>query len=59
MTPWTVAHQSPLSMEFCIKRIVKWVAIPFSKEVVAEIVPVLSGVIYVVSWWLLQLLLPP
>ena len=28
-TPWTVAGQAPLSMEF--SRILKWVAIPFSR----------------------------
>ena len=30
MTPWTVAHQAPLSMGFFQARILKWVAIPFS-----------------------------
>ena len=28
MTPWTVAHQAPLSMGFLQARILEWVAIP-------------------------------
>ena len=32
MTPWTVAHQAPLSMEFSQARILEWVAIPFSRD---------------------------
>ena len=31
-TPWTIAHQAPLSMEISQARILQWVAIPFSKE---------------------------
>ena len=31
-TPWTVAHQSPLSMEFSRPRILEWVSISFSKD---------------------------
>ena len=32
VTPWTVARQAPLSMEFSgILEILEWVAIPFSK----------------------------
>ena len=30
-TPWAVAHQAPLSMDF-LGRILQWVAIPFSRE---------------------------
>ena len=30
-TPWTVAHQAPLSMEFSQARILEWVAISFSR----------------------------
>ena len=30
-TPWTVAHQAPLSMGFFQARILEWVTIPFSK----------------------------
>ena len=30
VTPWTVAHQAPLSMEILQARIVEWVAISFS-----------------------------
>ena len=30
-TPWTVAHQAPLSMGFTRPRILGWVAIPFSR----------------------------
>ena len=30
VTPWTVAHQTPLPMEFTKARILEWVAIPFS-----------------------------
>ena len=30
-TPWTVAHQAPLSMGFFQPRILEWVAIPFSR----------------------------
>ena len=29
--PWTVAHHTPLSMEFFQARILEWVAISFSK----------------------------
>ena len=29
-TPWTVAHQAPLSMEFFRQEYWKWVAISFS-----------------------------
>ena len=29
-TPWTVAHQAPLSMGVLQARILEWVAIPFS-----------------------------
>ena len=29
-TPWTVAHQDPLSMGYS-KRVLEWVAIPFSR----------------------------
>ena len=32
VTPWTVACQAPLSMEFFRQKILEWVAIPFSKE---------------------------
>ena len=32
-TPWIVAHQAPLSMEFSRQgMILEWVAIPFSRE---------------------------
>ena len=31
VTPWTVAHQSPLSMEFTRQELLEWVAIPFSR----------------------------
>ena len=31
-TPWTVAHQAPLSMEFPKARIWEWVAISYSRE---------------------------
>ena len=31
-TPWTVAHQPPLSMEFFQAGILEWVAISYSKE---------------------------
>ena len=31
LTPWAVAYQVPLSMEFSRKRILEWVAIPFSR----------------------------
>ena len=31
MTPWTVTGQTPLSMGILQARILKWVAIPFSK----------------------------
>ena len=30
-TPWTVAHQAPLSMEFFQARLLEWVAIPSSR----------------------------
>ena len=30
-TPWTVAHQAPLSMGFSRQRILEWVAVPSSK----------------------------
>ena len=30
-TPWTIAHQSPLSMGILQARILEWVAIPFSR----------------------------
>ena len=30
-TPWTVAHQAPLSMGILQVRILEWVAIPFSR----------------------------
>ena len=31
-TPWTLAHQVPLSMGFFQARILEWVAISFSKD---------------------------
>ena len=31
VTPWTVAHQAPLSMEYLQARILEWVATPFSR----------------------------
>ena len=31
VTPWTVAHQAPLSMEFSRQKLLEWVAIPFSR----------------------------
>ena len=31
VTPWTVAHQVPLSMGFFQARILEWVAISFSR----------------------------
>ena len=31
-TPWTIAQQAPLSMEFSRQKILKWVAISFSRE---------------------------
>ena len=31
VTPWTVAHQAPLSMEFSRQEILEWVVISFSK----------------------------
>ena len=30
-TPWTVAHQAPLSMGILQARILEWVAMPFSR----------------------------
>ena len=30
-TPWTVAHQAPLSMGFLQERILEWVAVPYSR----------------------------
>ena len=30
-TPWTIAHQAPLSMEILQARILEWVAMPFSR----------------------------
>ena len=30
--PWTVAHQTPWSMEFSMARILEWVAISYSRE---------------------------
>ena len=30
-TPWTVAHQAPLSMEILQARVLEWVAISFSR----------------------------
>ena len=30
-TPWTVAHQAPLSMGILQARILEWVSVPFSK----------------------------
>ena len=32
MTPWTVAHQAPLSMAILQARILEWVAIPSSGD---------------------------
>ena len=32
MTPWTVAHQAPLSMAILQARILEWVAISFSRD---------------------------
>ena len=31
MTPWTVAHQAPLSMGILQARILKWIAMPSSR----------------------------
>ena len=31
-TPWTVAHQAPLSMRILQARILEWVAMPSSRE---------------------------
>ena len=31
VTPWTGAHQAPMSMGFFRQRILEWIAIPFSK----------------------------
>ena len=31
VTPWTVGHQAPLSMEFSRQEYLEWVSIPFSK----------------------------
>ena len=31
MTPWTIAHQAPLSFRILQARILEWVAIPFSR----------------------------
>ena len=33
VTPWTVAHQAPLFMEFFQARILKWVAISSSRGI--------------------------
>ena len=30
-TPWTVAHQAPLSMGILQARILEWVAVPYSR----------------------------
>ena len=32
-TPWTVARQAPLSMEFSRQELLEWVAIPFSRGI--------------------------
>ena len=32
VTPWTVAHQAPLSMGFLQTRILDWVSYPFSRN---------------------------
>ena len=31
VTPWTIAHQAPLSMGILQERILEWVAMPFSR----------------------------
>ena len=31
-TPWTVAHQAPLSLGFSKARILEWVAMPSSRD---------------------------
>ena len=33
VTPWTIAHQAPLSMGILQARILEWVAISFSREI--------------------------
>ena len=33
VTPWTVSHQGPLSMEILQARILEWVAMPFSRGI--------------------------
>ena len=40
-TPWTIAHQAPLSMEFSRQRILEWVAIPnvFSWQELVSLCP--------------------
>ena len=36
VTPWTVAHQAPLSMEF--SRILEWLSIPFFRTVIVQFI---------------------
>ena len=33
VTPWTIAHQAPLSMQILQTRILKWVVMPSSKGI--------------------------
>ena len=32
LTPWTAAHQAPLSVEILQARTLQWVAFPFSRN---------------------------
>ena len=56
MTPYSVAHQVPLSMGILQARIMKWVAMPFSKgpsrpgiEPLSIMSPTLGGVFFTTS----------
>ena len=53
VTPWTVAHQTPMSMGILQARILEWVAMPSSRESSQPVdqtqVSCIAGILYQLS----------
>ena len=56
VTPWTAAHQAPLSVGFLQARMLGWVAVPFFRgssqpriEPISPVVPALAGRFFIMA----------
>ena len=58
VTPWTGAHQAPLSMGILQARILEWVAMPFSRMKTVNLTYLMGSYVYYVCICILCILSP-